>query len=168
MNVKRDRTAEIYCSNLERMNALARQLRAAMDLLAPIMPLREQDFDADKLEPTTSLALDGFRARFSDLQDMLGKSMFKSLARMDQEETPENELSTRERMMLMEKRGILDVERWNQAREIRNAFTHDYPDHPAEKAANYNAAWEYSHYLLEVVANIQRYSASHYGSLACD
>ena len=166
--MKRDLTAEIYCSNLQRMNALARQLRTARDLLASIMPLNEQDFDPEKLEPSTSLALDGFRARFSDLQDMLGKSMFKSLARMDQEETPENELSTRERLMLMEKRGIVDAERWNQAREIRNAFTHDYPDHAAEKAANYNAAWEFSNYLLEVVSNIQQYTARHYGTHPCD
>ncbi len=166
--MKQDLTTEIFCLNLKRMDALAGQLRSALDLLAPQMPLDEQNFDPQKLEPATSLALDGFRARFSDLQDMLGKSMFKSLARMDQEESPVNELSTRERLMLMEKRGIIDADRWNQAREIRNAFTHDYPDRHAEKAANHNAAWESSGYLLEVVSNIHRYADDHYGTHRCD
>jgi len=149
------------------MRALARQLALAREQLQPVMPLDEKTFDPEAMDPSVTLALDGFRARFADLQDMLGKAMFKSLARLDQDESPGNELTTRERLALMEKRGILETEKWNEAREIRNAFVHDYPDRHPEKAAAYNAAWRFSDYLLEVAENLEAYSRRHHGEALC-
>ena len=133
-----------------------------------LLPLDVSQFNPQDLSSSHSLYLDGFRARFADLQDMLGKVMFQSIARLDEDESPGLELSTRERVVLMEKRGILDLLKWQDVREVRNSFAHDYPDQHKQKAENFNAALEYSAYLLVVVKNIEEYLQQHYGELFCD
>jgi hypothetical protein len=55
------------------------------------------------MDPRDALLLDGFRARFSDLQDMPGRTMFKTIAQLDQDEIPELELTTRERIAPIDK-----------------------------------------------------------------
>lgn len=161
---------EIFYTNLRRMDKLAGLLTQALEQLEArkLLPQDVTRFDPDQLPPDDSLILDGFRARFADLQDMLGKVMFKSIASMDEDESPGRGLTTRERVVLMEKRGILDTQQWQDVREIRNAFTHDYPDQHREKAEHLNAAWEQSRYLLAVVKQIDAYAADHYGAETCD
>lgn len=136
--------------------------------MSSLMPLETRNFDPDTLHPKESLFLDGFRQRFSDLQDLLGNALFKAIAIMDQDETPSNELSMRERLVLMEKRGLIDLDKWQRMREIRNTFAHDYPDLHEEKAQNFNAAWESAHDLVDVVARVKKYMDSHYRGNLCD
>jgi len=163
-----DKYTKIFCETYKRVQKMTRQLVVAQEQLSVVMPLDVKIFAPDSLRPGELLFLDGFRQRFSDLQDLLGKSMFKAITLMDQDEAPGNELSTRERLVLMEKRGLIDRKKWQRIREIRNAFAHDYPDQHEEKARSYNAAWECSRYLIEIVDNIGRYIAKHYGSGLCD
>lgn len=160
---------EIFCSNLQRMQKLAATLTSALKELdgRKLLPLDPSRFNPDELSPSDSLYLDGFRARFADLQDMLGTVMFQSITRMDEDESPGRELSTRERVVLMEKREILDAMKWQDSREIRNSFAHDYPDQDRQKAENFNAAREYSNYLLTVTKNIEQYIQQHYGVGFC-
>ncbi len=160
---------EIFCSNLQRMQKLAATLTSALKELdgRKLLPLDASRFNPDELSPSDSLYLDGFRARFAYLQDMLGTVMFQSIARMDEDESPGRELSTRERVVLMEKREILDAMKWQDSREIRNSFAHDYPDQHRQKAENFNAAREYSNYLLTVTKNIEQYIQQHYGVGFC-
>ena len=161
---------EIFCSNFQRMKRLAVALTSALEELDDrnLLPLDASQFNPDELSSSDSLYLDGFQARFTDLQDMLGKTMFQTIARMDEDESPGRELSTRERVVLMEKRNILDVTKWQDSREIRNSFAHDYPDQHRQKAENFNAAREYSGYLLTVTKNIEQYIQQHYGVELCD
>ena len=161
---------EIFCSNLQRVKRLAVILASALEELDAhdLLPLETSQFNPQELSPSDSLYLDGFRARFADLQDMLGNVMFQSIARMDEDESPGRELSTRERAVLMEKRGILELLKWQDVREVRNSFAHDYPDQHRQKAENFNAALEYSAYLLVVVKNIEQYVQQHYERGLCD
>ena len=161
---------EIFCSNLQRMQRLATALNSALEELESrkLLPLDALQFNPNELSPPDSLYLDGFRTRFSDLQDMLGAVMFQSIARLDEDESPGQELSTRERVVLMEKRKIIDAMKWQDSREIRNSFAHDYPDQHRQKAGNFNAAREYSDYLLAVVTSIEQYIQQHYGVGYCD
>ncbi len=153
----------IFTANLCRMQRLAERLEQALDQLRQDFPLQTDTFDPALLDPKLALFLDGFRARFADLQDLIGRTLFKSIALMDQDEAPGNELSTRERTVLMEKRGLIDARQWQELREIRNGFAHEYPDAPDEIAANLNAAWAHSKHLIGVAAAITRYAATHYG-----
>ena len=45
---------------------------------------------------------------------------------------------------------------------------HDFPDQHRQKAENFNAAREYSDYLLAVTRNIEQYIQQHYGVAFCD
>ena len=144
-------------ANMGRLQRSARGLESAMTQLASLFPLEPECFSPEQMEPRDSLLLDGFRARFSDLHDMLCRSMFKTIARLDEDEMPDVEMTTRERIVLMEKRGLLDIEKWQDIREVRNNFAHEYPDEDAEKAANLNAAWKYAPVLLSVARAVGDY-----------
>ena len=163
-----DDTTRIFCANLRRADALARQLELAREQLADRMPLQADAFDPETLDPALTLALDGFRARFSDLQDMLGRALFKSLARLEAEESPGNELTMRQRLALMEKWGILQQNQWEKLREIRNDFAPEYPDQHRQKALALNAAWEGSRELLQIVNRVHLYLRSRHPGLSCD
>jgi hypothetical protein len=153
---------EILIENLSRMQKLSQRLVQAVAQLEAVFPLDPLTFNPEELASETSLFFDGFRARFADLQDMLGKTMFKSITQIDQDESPGQELTTRERITLMEKRGLIDVEKWRQIREVRNAFAHEYPDAHAEKATILNLAWELSPELLNVSNAIMDYCHKKY------
>ena len=137
-------TTTPYQARLKAADKLAQRLVQVVDALQETLPLAAETFDPEGLDISVSLALDAFRVRFSDLQDMLGRSLFAAIARADEDETPAQPLTTRERIALMEKRGILDADKWREIREIRNQFAHEYPDDHEEKAANINAAWQLS------------------------
>ena len=89
--------------------------------------------------------------------------MFKTIARMDEDEVPGREMTTRERLVLMEKRGLIDCEQWKDIREVRNNFTHEYPDEDSAKATNLNAALQYVPVLLSVVQSMKDYARRQYG-----
>lgn len=161
-------TIRIFCANLRRAVALGRQLELARKQLSDWMPLQPDIFDPETMDPAVTLALDGFRARFSDLQDILGRALFKSLTRLEAEEAPGNELTMRQRLALMEKWGILELEQWEKLREIRNDFAHEYPDQHRKKALALNAAWEGSRELLQIVNRIHHHLRQRHPELSCD
>ncbi|MGR9098992.1 MAG: hypothetical protein ACU826_00350 [Gammaproteobacteria bacterium] len=148
---------KILEANLMRMNRLALLLEEAVQALNSVFPLNVSGFHPDSMDAIDLLLIDGFRIRFSDLQDMLGRTLFKTVAIADEDEAPGEDLSTRERIQLMEKKGIIDAQEWRDIREIRNNFTHEYPDQHEEKAINLNAVWEHVSTLLKVAKNIRDY-----------
>ncbi|MGM0413486.1 MAG: hypothetical protein ACQERG_09250, partial [Pseudomonadota bacterium] len=139
------------------------RLEQARDHLMALFPLKVDTFDPEELPPETAFGIDAFRVRFGDLQDLLGRAVFRSLARADEDELPGDELTTRERIALMEKRGLLDADQWRAIREVRNTFAHEYPDDDAEKAAHLNAAWELTATLLEVGRRCVTYAREEHG-----
>lgn len=147
----------IVSSNLERSKKLGVRLSKAKTQLAAIMPLDLKSFDPDKFDDQLLLQLDGFRARFSDYQDLMGQVMFKLVCQVDQDETPAVVLSTRERQQLMAKKRLIDIDDWQTLREIRNSFTHDYPDQHEEKAMILNQAWLAVDSLLAIGQAIEAY-----------
>jgi hypothetical protein len=158
-----DAQQELAVANLRRLKKLADRLAEARVLLGEHFPLDPDTFDPDALDPALSLAIDGFRGRVAALQDFLGKSVFRTIALLDEDESPGRALTTRERNALMEKRGLIDGDAWRDAREVRNRFAHEYPDAHQEKAANLNAAWSHVPALQAVVARIETYLADRHG-----
>ena len=99
-----------YPGRLQAACKLAGRLEQAVEALETSFPLEPNAFDPDRLDLEVSLALDAFRVRFSDLQDILGRSLFPAIARADEDESPAHVLTTRERIALMEKREIIDAD----------------------------------------------------------
>ncbi len=150
-------------ANLKRLGRLVKGVEDAVQEVSRLFPLDPNTFSPEEIVPRDTLLLDGFRARFSDLQYMLGRTMFKTVAQLDEDERPGAELTTRERTVLMEKRGLLSVEQWQEIREVRNRFAHEYPDQHAEKAVNLNAAWTDVPVLISVAQGVERYLVAKHG-----
>ncbi len=148
---------DILNQNIERMQKLAARLQYSATRLDSFMPLDPEEFDPEQFDSDGLLFLDAFRVRFCDLQDMIGQTMFYWVNRYDLDETPSRRLSTRERIALMERKGLIDADEWNELREIRNSFTHEYPDKSAEKAEALNSAWYRFSRLIEISEKIKAY-----------
>lgn len=153
---------EILTSNLTSLQKLTDRLAGALSQLTDQMPLDAEHFNPDTLDDGFLLKLDGFRARFSDLQDFIGHTMIPMLCKIDEDETPVTPLSTRERNLLMERKGIFILSHWQALREIRNGFTHEYPNEHIEKAMLLNAAWSGSCKLIEIAQGFILYLEKHH------
>lgn len=144
-------------SNLNSLQKLFSRLESARTQLSDEMPLDVDSFDPNVMDDVFLLKLDGFRARYSDLQDFIGHTVFPMICKLDEDETAAIPLSTRERQVLMERKGIIVLSDWQQLREIRNGFAHDYPDEHIEKAALLNAAWQSSPVLIAIAQKATTY-----------
>jgi len=149
--------ASIIRINVQRMQKLASRLQQAVERIDNVMPLNPLNFEPDQFDADAMMFLDAFRTRFSDLQDIIGKTMFHVVAVYDQEESPAHRLSMRERINLMEQKGLVGTSEWNELREIRNSFAHEYPDEAEEKAEALNAAWRLSSKLADLTKKIESY-----------
>ncbi len=139
------------------MIKLSVRLQDAQVALQNNMPLNVETFDPDVNDNGFLLQLDGFRVRFADLQDILGQVIFPMVCQYDEDETSQHPMSTRERVVLMEKKGLISTQQWKLLREIRNRFTHEYPDEHEEKALLLNQAWENVDTLTHIVNNVESY-----------
>jgi hypothetical protein len=71
--------------------------------------------------------LELFTSRFAKLQDYMGENLFPAV--LEFMGTDPNKLSMIDKLNKMEKYGLLEsVEQWKSLRDIRNKWTHEYPD----------------------------------------
>ena len=68
--------------------------------------------------------LEAYLKRFASLQDYLGAKIFKLL--LDISGISYTKMS--EVLVIIEKEGIINFDKWIEFREIRNELEHDYPD----------------------------------------
>ena len=148
---------EVKTSNIIRMQKLSERLTQAHEHIKKWMPIDVLSFDPEIISSEQLMFFDAFRARFSDLQDVVGNTMFYMVMLYDEEESSAKRLSTRERLVFMEQKQLLNAEKWQTIREIRNNFAHEYPDEHTEKAENLNAAWYKSVELIEICQKIEHY-----------
>jgi transposase len=98
--------------------------------------------------------LDAFRVRFCDLKDSLGSKTFRSLLKLEEEDAK----SQLDIINKMDKRGIISsFEEWGQLREIRNLFSHDYPDSDEQRAESLNLAFGNTMKLIDTLDNVKKY-----------
>jgi hypothetical protein len=58
---------------------------------------------------------------------------------------------------LLEKEGILEISKWRILRDLRNNFSHEYPEEIEEMAQNLNMLFENLDILNEVFYNLKNY-----------
>ena len=78
----------------------------------------------EKLPTQDRGVLEAYLKRFASLQDYLGAKIFKGL--LDNAGITYTKMS--EVLTLIEKEGIIDLDKWIEFRNIRNDLEHDYPD----------------------------------------
>ncbi len=125
----------------------------ALTALRPLLPLDEARFVALTDEQVQDA--DQFILRFSKLQDVAGARLLPALLEyLEEPFATQPMLDKLNRLEQLE--FIPSVERWQYLREIRNRFTHDYPDDPERNSVNLNLATEAAIELRTTLASLQK------------
>jgi len=147
---------ELFQSNWSEAIRTATRLNSSLTRLENSFPLSETSLanaDEDLLDK-----LDAFRVRYSDLQDCIGNKLFRGLLKLEDE----NIFSMPDILNAIEKREIFtSAQQWKIIREVRNAFSHDYPEREKDKIEALNLAFKIAPQLLTILTNLQKYM-NHY------
>jgi hypothetical protein len=140
------------------LEVLAEARRTADNLASSLRRLEKMfPLSADRLgtlDEDEKDRLDAFRVRFSDLQDVPGGKLFRSVLLAEEEESG-SMLDTLDRM---EKRGIIrTVDDWRRLRDARNLLTHEYPRLAEEQAEALNTAYRDATALIGTLDALVRY-----------
>jgi hypothetical protein len=132
------------------------RLRWSMLQLAEHKPFTVHN--VSRLTDTELAIFDQFIVRFSKLQDVMGAKLLPAVLELTHEE---GELSAFiDKLNRLEKIGALNsVEQWLRLREMRNQFSHDYPDDPEIQASLLNKAFDMADYLLDALECAINFSA---------
>lgn len=136
------------------MERLARRLRAGADELTALFPLAPERFDPDALDPVTGLRLDGFRVRFCDLEDMMGRVVLPLAVALEAGPERLDERPVEECVQALHDWGLIDAEAWHAAREVRNRLAHPEPGAGAQRARALNEAWHDTGMLLQAAERL--------------
>lgn len=146
------KNADLFLQNFNEAYRSAKLLMLSYERVTGLMPIKGSllnSLDMDDLDK-----LDAFRVRYCDLQDSLGSKTFRSILILE-EEIPGSNLDM---LNKIEKRGLIKTfEDWKILRQIRNLFSHDYPDSDEDKAEFLTIAYANTLNLVKVVDNVIQY-----------
>jgi len=97
--------------------------------------------------------IDQFVYRFIKLQDTLGEHVLRTFASEILAE-PVNDAPLIDVLMRLERYGYLEAVQWARWRSLRNALTHEYPDHPETQIAVLAEARQAAYALSRLVEQI--------------
>lgn len=130
-------------------------MRWALDRLRPRFPLKPGDLNT--LGDTDQAVMDQLILRFSKLQDAMGTRLFASVLDLLQE--PGDLSAFIDKLNRLEKLGAIDsASHWQEFREMRNQFAHDYPDEPEIQASLLNKGFSLAEELLEGLADVEAFA----------
>lgn len=142
----------LFEHNYEEALRIARRLHSSIERLKSIFPLPAL---LDNLSEQQIDSIDAFRTRFADLQDCIGHKLFRSLLALEEEPTQ----SMLDVLNKMEKRRLIgSYQEWKTLRELRNVFSHDYPEAQAERSEALNMAFTLTPDLLLVLQQVHNYA----------
>jgi len=101
--------------------------------------------------------LEAYLKRFASLQDYLGAKVFKTL--LDNAGISYTKMS--EVLTLIEKEGIISLEKWIEFRNIRNELEHDYPDELQEALKDLKYCIKEFDFMEEVVFKVFEFAGKY-------
>lgn len=138
-------------------------LKSALNQLKPCIPMNGNIFGT--LNDDQIQSLDQFIFRFTKLQDAMGTRLFPALLQFLQE--PYETRPMIDKLNRLEKLGYIESsELWQDIRNIRNKFAHDYPDDWDRNAALINMAYEVIFPIYSNLCHIEKKLGSVYPNLA--
>lgn len=124
----------------------------ALASLSPILPMTGERFE--HLTDTQVQSVDQFILRFTKLQDAMGSRLFPAILQYLQE--PYEERPMLDKLNRLEKLSyIQSAEAWQNIRNTRNKFAHDYPDDWEKNAALINLACEAGENMYSILTGIE-------------
>lgn len=147
---------KVLLANLSEAYRTAKHLSTSKKRISHLMPLTGNILS--KLSEEDMEKLDAFRVRFCDLQDCVGNKVFRALLGVELEKAD----TMLDVINKFEKRRIIpSVEVWKTLRDIRNLFSHDYPDSDEKRAEVLKLAYENTTLLLEILDAVKMYVLEH-------
>ena len=148
-------SVEIYHEIVKICHLHADRLNWSMKELASRTPFVAEDMGA--LTEIELAILDQFLSRFSKLQDIMGAKLFSVVLELTKE--PGDLTAFVDKLNHLEKIGaISSAGDWLLLREMRNSFSHEYPDDPDIQAAILNKAFTLATTLLATLDEVERFS----------
>ena len=145
---------ELVQANLDTCERHASRLAWAMSTLSSLKPLTPDKLNS--LTPIDLAVLDQFVARYSKLQDAMGARLLPSVLELTQEQGAL--VAFIDKLNRLEKIGaIASAEQWQQYREMRNQFAHDYPDDPEIQASLLNKGFRLAASLLQELDSVKTF-----------
>ncbi|MDP2829654.1 MAG: hypothetical protein Q8O37_13740 [Sulfuricellaceae bacterium] len=125
----------------------------ALTSLDPILPMTGEAFE--HLTDAQVQSVDQFILRFTKLQDAMGSRLLPAILQYLQE--PYEERPMLDKLNRLEKLGyIQNAEAWQNIRNTRNKFAHDYPDDGERNAALINLACEAAGVMHNILTGIDK------------
>lgn len=133
----------------------AGRLGWALTELDSLFPLTPEGLSA--LGDSNLAVIDQFILRFSKLQDAMGSRLFPSLLALLQE--PGNLGAFIDKLNRLEKLGAIEsASEWQTFREMRNQFSHDYPDDPELQTSLLNKGYASAKGLLASLERVASFA----------
>ncbi len=149
---------DTYFAMLQNCKRHADRLHWAKTTLTPKFPLTETSMQ--QLSDTEIAILDQFTTRFAKLQDAMGAKLFPAVLELTKE--PGNLAAFLDKLNRLEKiGGIPSATQWLMLREMRNEFSHNYPDNPVLQAAMLNRAFLLADELLAILIHVEKFAAQY-------
>ena len=127
---------------------------ALQDALQDIHALAMNVDDYTALSKQDRRLLDQFAYRYTRLQDDIGVKLMPAVLKVLGEDVAL--MSAIDRFARLEQLGWLaSADDWQILRQIRNQFTHDYPDNPTERFERWQAAVHAAAQLTSVLASFR-------------
>ena len=124
----------------------------ALTSLESILPMTGEKFE--HLTDAQVQSVDQFILRFTKLQDTMGNRLFPAILQYLQEQYEERPML--DKLNRLEKLGyIQSAEAWQNIRNTRNKFAHDYPDDWERNAALINVASEAAADMYNILVKIE-------------
>ncbi|QEP42417.1 hypothetical protein D5085_04240 [Ectothiorhodospiraceae bacterium BW-2] len=130
------------------------KLKESLDKCYPLFPLNETTL----LDLTTEQeeAFDALILRYSQLTAMVQDHLFRLIAIVEQEDVSQK--SNRDKALLMEKLGVIhSADDFSIAVQLRNKFSHHYPDQVTRQVERLNMVLHESKTILSYLKMISNY-----------
>lgn len=152
---------QTFQSNLQTCQRHADRLGWAMDTLSHHIPLTPEKLAT--LTPVELAVFDQFVVRYSKLQDAMGVHLLPGILDLTQEQGVFDTFI--DKLNRLEKIGAIESSaQWQQLREMRNQFAHDYPDDPNIQASLLNKGYQLASTLLSELARLKAFTKPYLAS----
>jgi len=125
-------------------------IEESLDVLQQALPL--QDYDA--LNQLQRFALNALIFRFSKLQDLIGAKIFRNYLEYTGYNTVDK--SFFDILKEIEKENIVDIDTWDELRELRNKIAHEYPQELDEMLESINLFIEKASSLIQIAIKLEQ------------
>ncbi len=145
------------------LDACKQHAQALTEALDDIAAMGITGLDLADLSRADRRLLDQFAYRYTRLQDDMGARLMPAALRaLGEDVVP---MALLDRLDRLEQLGWLpSAEEWSELRQIRNEFVHAYPETPAERLANLEAAITSASRMLAILKRMDERVTGRFGA----